>query len=171
MIRPDKKLLRIGTIVLVAAIVLLGTGIALYFADTSSALNFTATPGIPYMVAHKNVSSGTELEYSVTLEGNANISVYLLSPDGLRMGTETMNTSSTLSETVVSNTSGNWSLVILNHGDKNALLSATFSDLNFEMIFLIVFGIVLIPSGLILIYIYFYSRKMERRRERFRNLN
>ena len=87
------------------------------------------------------------------------------------MGTETMNASSTLSETVVSNTSGNWSLVILNHGDKNALLSATFSDLNFEMIFLIVFGIVLIPSGLVLIYIYFYSRKMERRRERFRNLN
>ena len=69
------------------------------------------------MVAHKNVSSGTELEYSVTLEGNANISVYVLSPDGLHMGTETMNASSTLSEAVVSNTSGNWSLVILNHGE------------------------------------------------------
>jgi len=171
MIRPDKKLLRIGSIVLVVAIVLLGTAITLYFSSTSSEINFTAAPGTPYIVAVKNVSSGTDLEYSVTLNTNSNVSVYVLSPDGIHLDARTANVSSTLTGTVVSNVSGNWSLVVLNIGGTKAVLSASFSDLDFEMIFLLVFGVVLVPSGLVLIYIYFYSKKLEKRRERFRNLN
>lgn len=171
MIRPDKKLLRIGSIVLIAAIVMLGTGITLYFTNTSSQINFSVTPGTPYTVATRNVSSGTDLEYSVTLNANANISVYLISPEGYHLGTETANVSSTITGTVVSNTSGNWSLIILNTGGTKADLSATFSYLNFQMIFFLVFGVILVPSGLVLIYLYFYSKKLEKKREKFRNLN
>jgi flagellar basal body-associated protein FliL len=171
MIRPDKKIVRIGTIVLVAAIILLGSGIALYFSNTSSTLELTVSPGSPYVVSQKNVSPGTELQYSVTLTSNQNISVYVLSPKGADLGLKTINTSSTISNIVISNSSGKWSLVILDHGSGKATISATFSDLTFSMIFLIVFGIVLIPSGLVIIYVYFYSRKVEKRRERFRNLN
>jgi heme/copper-type cytochrome/quinol oxidase subunit 2 len=95
----------------------------------------------------------------------------VLSPEGVDFGLKTLNTSSTVSGIVVSNSSGNWSLVVFNHGSEKAAVSATFSDLTFSMLFLIVFGIVLIPSGLVIIYIYFYSRKVEKRREKFRNLN
>ena len=171
MIRPDKKLVRIGSIVLVAAIILLGSGIALYFSNTSSTLDLTVSPASPYVISQKNVSSGTELQYTVTLNSDQNISVYVLSPEGVDFGLKTLNTSSTVSGIVVSNSSGNWSLVVFNHGSEKAAVSATFSDLTFSMLFLIVFGIVLIPSGLVIIYIYFYSRKVEKRREKFRNLN
>lgn len=171
MIRPDKKIVRVGTIVLVAAIILLGSGIAMYFSNTSSTLDLTLSPGSPYVISQKNVSSGTELQYTVTLNNNQNVSVYVLSPEGVDFGLKSANTSSTISGIVVSNTSGNWSLVIIDHGSGKATVSATFSDLTFSMLFLIVFGIVLIPSGLVIIYIYFYSRKVEKRRERFRNLN
>lgn len=171
MIRPDKKILRIGSAVLVAAIILLGSGIVLYFSNTNSTLDLTVLPSTPYVVSQKNVSSGTELQYTVTLDGNQNISVYVISPAGFDFGLKTVNTSSTISDMVLSNSSGNWSLVIFDHGSGAAKVSATFSDLTFNMLFLIVFGIVLIPSGLVIIYIYFYSRKVEKRREKIRNLN
>lgn len=171
MIRPDKKILRIGSVVLVAAIIMLGSGIFLYFSNTNSTLDLTVLPATPHVVSQKNVSSGTELQYTVTLNSNQNISVYVLSPQGFYFGLKTLNTSSTISDIVISNSSGNWSLVIFDHGSGSATVSVTFSDLTFSMLFLIVFGIVLIPCGLVIIYIYFYSRKVEKRRERIRNLN
>ena len=57
MIRPDKKLVRIGSIVLVAAIILLGSGIALYFSNTSSTLDLTVSPASPYVISQKKLSS------------------------------------------------------------------------------------------------------------------
>ncbi|WP_393971364.1 hypothetical protein OXIME_001638 [Oxyplasma meridianum] len=171
MLRPDKKILRVGSVVVVAAIILLGSGIYLYFSNTSSNPDLTVSPATTFIVSQKNVSSGTELQYTVTLKSNQSISVWVLSPQGIHLGVKTIKSSTTLSDTVLSNVSGKWSLVIFNHGGTTAEISATFSDLTFSMLFLIVFGIVLIPSGLVMIYIYYYSKKVEKRRERIRNLN
>lgn len=167
MLRPNrKKLNRIGLILIVASVVLFSVSIALLMQATTTYSNVVVQPGQSSNFYKAGVSAGDDLHYSIqyNTSRNVNVSAYLLSPEGGHYGNISLSPSS-YSAVVVAPYSGNWTLIITNHGNSIVNMTVRLGDVNYATTFAVVFGFALLPSGVVLIGISAYSAHIEKRKK------
>lgn len=168
--RPNRrKLLRIGVILIVVSVVLFGVSVLLIEGNVSTANNVSISPGSSYTLSAGHVQSGDDVDYKVLSNlADFNATVYVSYGNGDTAGQINITNSPSGSDVFVSQESGNISLVIHNPGSKAISIDASMGSIGYQAILTTVFGFVLILSGGSLIGVYFYSRYMEKRKEKFR---
>lgn len=169
--RPNRRrLLRIGIVMIVVSIVLFSLSVYLIDSNTAHENTVYIDPGTTYTLLKGHVDAGDDIDYSVILPtGAANsthITAFLSFSSGGTAGyVNSTNTSST-SKVLVSPYTGNVSLVITNKGSSTIIVNAAVGIVSYGALLTIVFGIALLPSGIALMGIHYYSRIVERRKEK-----
>lgn len=166
--RPKRsRALKIGAAFIVASLVLFSLSVYLIESNTASANNVKIAPGSSYTLSNGYVSAGDDIDYTVTTNLAAfNITTYLTVSSGSSFGNESAVQKSSLTGVVVSTASGNVSLIIKNTGSQAISVDATVGKIIYTTLLSVIFGLVLLPSGIVLVGVYYYSRHVERRKER-----
>ncbi|MFG1518912.1 MAG: hypothetical protein AAE977_00345 [Thermoplasmataceae archaeon] len=160
-----KWILRIGTALIVASVVLLGISGFGIFSNNHINVPVTLAAGHSYVINSSNqVSSGDDLNYAVSTN-SGNVSVLLLQPDGTVFSKNFVTVSSPLNNVIVANQSGIWSLSIYNNGTKAANLTVSFGHLPLTDEVLLYLGFALLPSGVVLVLLTAMIRRKERKME------
>ena len=166
--RPARSRIRkIGALMMIASLVLFSLSVYLVDSNTASASNVTIAPGNSYTLTKGYVSAGDDIDYTVTSNLAAfNITTHLAVDSISSFGNETAIQKSSITDVVVSHSSGNVSLVITNTGAHSISVDASLGTIGYPTLLSVIFGFVLLPSGIALLGLYYYSRHIERRKER-----
>ena len=166
--RPRRnRIAKIGAVLIIASLVLFSLSVYLVTSNTTSANNVTIAPGSSYTISNGYVSAGDDIDYTVTTNlASFNITTSLTVSSGTSFGNENATQKSSLTEVVVSPGSGNVSLVIKNTGSQSINVDATVGKIVYTTLLAVVTGLVLLPSGIVLVGLYYYSRHVENRKER-----
>lgn len=166
--RPNRKrLLKIGGVMILASILLFSASIYLIDSNVASQNNISIPAGSSYTLHKGTISAGDDIDYSVSSNLNGlDVAAYVLFDHGVTAGYTNSTNSTRLSNVIVSPVSGNASLVIVNHGTGTINVDASIGSVDYLTLITTVFGFVLLPSGIALIGIYFYARRVERRKEK-----
>ncbi len=168
--RPNRKrLLQIGAILIVASLVLFALSVYIIDSNAVSKKNITIGPGSTYTLVKGHVSAGDDIDYSIASPTGLNatsISSYLSFDTGDTAGYVNATNTSSITNVVVSPYTGNVSLVITNNGPSTIVVDASVGIVDYVSLMTIVFGIALLPSGFALAGIYYYSRHVERKKEK-----
>lgn len=166
--RPNRKrILKLGVILLAASIVLFS--LSVYLLDSNSVRNDSITigPGSSYTLVKGHINAGDDIDYSITTNvNNINVTSYLSYDTGATAAHVNATNTSSVTSTIVSPYTGNVSLVIVNTGSSTISVDASVGTVNYVTLVTLVFGFVLLPSGIALVGIYYYSRIVERRKEK-----
>jgi hypothetical protein len=171
MFRPRKKL------VLQIALILIILSVGLFVYSASEIHSSVSTSSASIGVAKefnisRNASAGFYLEYSITATpSNHDILVYLISPTGAHTQGKYFSNTNGGSSVFIANSSGTWRLVVVNAGNSSATVSASFGTINQNVIYGTIVGFISIISGAVLIFLYVYSRAMQKKRERLRGFS
>ena len=171
MYRPRRKLiLELATIFVVLSVALF-VGSAIELHGSVSSQTATILPS-SHSVLKKQAGVGYFMEYSITATpSNHNLEVYAVSPSGSTVAERYFNDTNGGSSVFVSNSSGNWSLVVSNTGSQSVTVSYNFGTINQYVIYLTILGFILIISGIVLFAVYVYSRSQQKKREKFRDFS
>ena len=166
--RPRRgRIMKIGAIFIIASLALFSVSVYLVESNSASASGISVSPGSSYTLSGKYVNAGDDIDYTVTSTLAAfNISVYVSVSSGSAFGKETALQKSSLTGVYVSPATGNVSLVIKNTGPRSINIDASIGTIGYPTLLTIIFGFVLLPSGMVLVGLYYYSRHVERRKER-----
>lgn len=166
--RPRRgRILKIGIVLIIASVVLFSLSAYLVKSDTSSSHNIKISPGGTYALREGYVNAGDDIDYTVTSTIAAfNVTTQLSLASGGLFGNETATQKSSLTDVVVSPASGNVTLLIKNTGSQAISIDASVGSIGYPTLLTVIFGFVLLPSGIVLVGINFYSRHVERRKER-----
>ncbi len=168
--RPNRKRLQQVGIVLIAAS-LVFFALSVYIIDSNSVHQnyISISPGSTYTLAKGQVSAGDDIDYSIISPTGTNatsVSAHLSYDTGAAAAYVNATNTASITKVVVSPYTGNVSLVITNNGASTIIVDASVGVVNYLSLMTIVFGIALLPSGFALVGIYFYSRRVERRKEK-----
>ncbi|MEM3675538.1 MAG: hypothetical protein QXV22_00610 [Thermoplasmataceae archaeon] len=173
LIRPNtKRMLRIGEIAILISVLIFG--ISIYTLDHSilSENNRYIQPGGTFSMVIYNVSQGDDIEYTVsTLGYPENVTGTLLSPSGYAVEHFSMNGTSQINKVLISNSSGNWTLILKNWGSSAAEINANVGDIGSLVLYLVVIGFILLPFGIVMLGLYAFTRRHQRERERRRGFS
>ncbi len=166
--RPNRRrLLKIGGILIIVSIVLFSLSVYLIDQNTVNAQNVTIGPGSSYTLFKGQISAGDDIDYSVTTTLNPfNVTSYLKFDTGATAAYVNATNSSSVTNVIVSHSSGNVSLVIVNTGSGSISVDLSVGSVDYATLLTLVFGFVLLPSGIVLVGIYAYSRYVERKKEK-----
>lgn len=166
--RPKRsRILKIGGILIVASIVLFAVSVYLIESNTTSASSISIAPGNTYTLTGGFVNSGDDIDYTVTSNFSTfNITAFVSITSGTIFGNETAVKKSSLTGVYVSPGSGNISLTIRNTGTQTINIDASIGTIGYSTLLTVIFGFVLLPSGIVLVGVYYYSRHAERRKEK-----
>lgn len=166
--RPKRsRILKIGGVLIIASLVLFSISIYLVESNTSSVNNVQIAPGSTYKFVNGNVTAGDDIDYTVTSNLIAfNITTQLVVSSSSPFGNETALQKSSLTNVVVSPSSGTISLFIKNTGNQTINIDASVGTIGYPTLLTVIFGFVLLPSGIVLVALFYYSRHVERRKER-----
>jgi hypothetical protein len=166
--RPRRnRIAKIGAVFIIASMVLFSLSVYLVTSNTSLANNVTIAPGSSYTLSDGYVSAGDDIDYTVSTNlASFNITTYLFVSSGNSFGNGSATQKSSLTGVVVSPSSGNVSLVIKNTGSQSINVDASVGKIVYTTLLTVVTGLVLLPSGIVLVGLYYYSRHVEKRKER-----
>ena len=167
--RPNRRrLLKIGAIFILVSIVLFSLSVYLIDSNTVTQKSITIVPGGSYNLLKGHVSAGDDIDYSITTTtlNTFNVTSYLQYDTGATAAYANATNSSSVTNVIVSHYSGNLSLVIVNKGSSTIYVSASIGSIDYVTLLTLVFGFVLLPSGIVLVGIYSYSRYVERKKEK-----
>ncbi len=166
--RPRRgRILKIGAILIIVSLALFSVSVYLVESNSTSASGVNISPGGSYTLSGKYVNAGDDIDYTVTSNVAAfNISAYVSVSSGSSFGNETALQKSSLTGVYVSPATGNISLIIKNTGSQTISVDASLGTIGYPTLLTIIFGFVLLPSGMVLIALYYHSRHVERRKER-----
>ena len=166
--RPRRsRIIRIGALLIIASLVLFSLSVYLVESNTASAQNISIGPGGSYTLTDRNVSAGDDIDYTVTSTLTTfNVSAYLYVSSGSHFGSENATQKSSLTGVVVSPGSGVLSLTVRNTGSQTINIDVSVGTIGYTTLLTIITGLVFLPSGVVLVGIYYYSRHVERRKER-----
>lgn len=176
MFRPNRRrIMKIGIVLIIASVVLFSISMVQFSLGTSNYKNLQIGPSSTVKFYKNSVSAGGDLEYSLepvsvnyTTATGYNLTSYLISPSGQVFANSTM-AGNGVSHVIIPATSGNWTLVVINNNANSvANVSITYGQVDYFTIFTTVFGFVLLPSGIALVGLYYYSLREEKKRDRFR---
>lgn len=171
MLRPRKKLvLQIAIILIILSVVLFVYSASEIHSSVSSSSESIGASN-EFNIT-RNASAGYYLEYSITATpSNHDIFVYLISPTGAHSQGKHFDNLNGGSSVVIANSSGTWTLVVVNAGNTSATVSASFGTIDQNVIYATIIGFISIISGAALIFIYTYTRAMQKKRERLRGFS
>ena len=173
MFRPrKKKLLKFAALLIIMSVTLFSFSVYSIEQGITKQNSVTIGPGSVHAITKINVSAGDDLEYSVSSQGSSlNISAFLVSPDNSSTGYLNISGGYSGSKVIVAPLSGNWTLMIRNNGNSQAVVDISLGDVSYLTLMSTIFGFVLLPSGIALLIIYSYARVKERRREKLRDFS
>ncbi len=166
--RPNRKrLLKIGGVLIIVSVVLFTLSVYLINTNTVSAQNVTILPGTTYTLSKGHISAGDDIDYSITTTLNPfNVTSYLKYDTGSTAAYVNATNSSSVTNVIVSHSAGNVSLVIVNTGQQSISVDVSVGSVDYFTLLTLVFGFVLLPSGIVLVGIYSYARYVERKKEK-----
>lgn len=166
--RPNRKrMLKLGGVMILVSILLFSASIYLIDANTVSHNNVSIPAGSSFSMLKGHVSAGDDIDYSVTSNLNGlNVTTYLSYDTGVTTTHVTSSNVSRVTSVVVAPASGNLSLVIVNNGPSAINVDISIGSVDYVTLMTTVFGFVLLPSGIALIGIYIYARRVEKRKEK-----
>lgn len=159
--------MKIGGVMILASILLFSASVYMIDSNTAAQNNVSISAGSTFTLHKGLVSAGDDIDFTVTSNLNGfNITAYVLFDHGVTAGSTSSTNSTSISNVIVSPVSGNASLVIVNHGAGTINVDASIGNVNYLTLITTVFGFVLLPSGIALVGIFFYSRRVERAKEK-----
>jgi len=165
-------MLRIGELAILASVVIFATSVYSLDHSITSENNRYIQPGDTMSIILHNVSQGDDIEYTVsTLGFSENVTVTLLSPSGYRADYTSTNGTSQITKVLISNSTGNWTLLLKNWGSSAAEIDASFGDISSSVLYLVVIGFILLPVGIVMLGLYVFTRRHQRERERKRGFS
>lgn len=166
--RPRRsRIIKLGAILIIASLVLFSLSVYMVESNTVSTKSVSIGPGGTYTLTDKNVSAGADIDYTITSTLTSfNVTTYLAVSSGSHFGNDSATQKSSLTGVVVSPSSGVLTLTIKNTGSQTINVDISVGTIGYGTLLTIVFGLVLLPSGIVLVGIYYYSRHVERRKER-----
>lgn len=166
--RPNRKRLqKIGIVLVIVSVLLFSLSVFLIYSNTAHASNVSIGPGSSYTLNMGNVSAGDDIDYSVSTNLQMfNLTTYLSYNTGASAGYVNVTNSSSVTKVIVSPDSGNVSLVIKNTGSYTINVDASIGIVDYYTLVSLVFGFVLLPSGIVILGVYYYSRYVERQKEK-----
>lgn len=172
--RPNRKrLLQIGAILVIVSVVLFSLSVYLVNANTVTKKGIAIAPGASYHLSKGGVSAGDDMYYGVSptiITNYSSVTSYLEYGTGATAAYMNASNSATINKVFVSPYSGNVSLVIVNNGANTIYVNANLGIMGYPVLISIVLGIALLPSGAALIIIHFYAKRVEKRKEKIRQV-
>ena len=156
-----KWTMRTGLILIAVSVVLLG--ISGYGILSTNNNQFTKViPEGGYMTVNTTgVSQGDEIAYTVSTTGN--VSVELIGPSGIVSSNYTVSPSTPLNRVVVSNASGVWTVKIYNTQAGQSYVHGSLGYIAVTDTAMLYLGLALLPSGVVLLLLYFSIRRKEKK--------
>lgn len=166
--RPNRKrLLKIGGVMILASLVLFSISVYLIDSNLVSSNNVIISANSTYTLPKGMVSAGDDIDYTINSNLNGfNLTSYVSYDSGATAAYVNATNSSSVTNVVVSQYSGNISLVVVNHGPGAINVDVSIGTVDYATLVTTIFGFVLLPSGIVLVGIYSYSRHVERRKEK-----
>ncbi len=118
-----------------------------------------------------NVTNHSSLSYSISLNEVTNLTAELVSPQGTSYAPSSMNGPLSGSGTVITPRAGNWSMQLNNNGDLPVNVTVSIGDIGMGTLGIIVFGFVLLPTGIAFLAMYVAVARREKKRRRLRELS
>lgn len=154
-----ERAVKIGLILIVISILLLGySGFGLF--STTSATKNTAVAGKSEKTMAINVTSGLLLTYTVTSNSSGNFRAWFSEPSGAVV-MESNFTGSGISKSIVAPVSGLWAFHIENLGNNNSYLKIHLGQLSYFLEAGLYSGVTMLIVGLVFIFYFLNVQKRE----------
>ncbi len=157
-----KWTMRTGLILIAVSVVLLGiSGYGILSTNNNQFTKVIPEGGYITVNTTTGVSQGDEIAYTVSTTGN--VSVELIGPSGIVSSNYTVSPATPLNKVVVSNASGVWAVKIYNTQAGQSYVHGSLGYIAVADTAMLYLGLALLPSGVVLLMLYFSIRRREKK--------